>query len=191
MSVSRVVATDLDVAMQDFLTHKRAIRSRNREDRESFLKDPVSFDKIQDPVFWVDRLWSRDTIESMIRIARSNGKWYILHPHNSSRKISLEEPLIDASCCIDLIKETFDTVAEVGFDDGVEASRVSQPVPPRLSFPVNLTDHSDGQLILTNILSEAKATGWANTYGYGKKSNWISSQIDKWYSKEHGGFLSW
>ncbi len=54
MSVSRVVATELDVAMQDFLSHKRAIRSRNHEDRESFLKDPVSFDKIQDPVFWVD-----------------------------------------------------------------------------------------------------------------------------------------
>jgi hypothetical protein len=73
--------------------------------------------------------------------------------------------LIDASCCNDIIDETVATV--------------------------NLTDQSNGQLILSNILSEAKATGWGNTYGYGKKSNWISNQIEKWYSKEHGGFLSW
>ena len=128
----------------------------------------------------------------MVEVARSNGYWYVRHPHNVSRKVSLDEPLIKASCCNDLIHETFATAAERGFEDGVEASRASQQIPPRLMpFPVNLTDHSEGQLILSNILSEAKATGWGNTYGYGKKSNWISNQIEKWYSKEHGGFLSW
>ena len=93
-------------------THKRFIRFRSLEDRESFLKDPVTFDNLQDPVFWVDRLWSRSTIERMIEVARSNGLWYIHHPHNASRKISLEEPLINASCCNDLIHETFVTTAE-------------------------------------------------------------------------------
>jgi hypothetical protein len=84
MSVSRVVATELDVATWEYLSHKRYIRSRSLEDRESFLKDPITFDKLQDPVFWVDRLWSRSTIESMIFVARSNGLWYVCHPHKAS-----------------------------------------------------------------------------------------------------------
>ncbi len=172
--------------------HKNFIRSRPLEDRESLLKDPMTFDQLQDPAFWVDRLWSRCTIKRMVEVARSNRYWYVRHPHNASCKVSLNEPLIKASCCNDLIHETFATAAERGFEDGVEASRASQQVLPRLkSFPVNLTDHCEGQLILTNILSEAKATEWGNTYGYGKKSQWISNQIEKWYSKEHGGFLSW
>jgi hypothetical protein len=41
MSVSRVVAADLFDAMRGYLTHKRFIRSRSLEDRESFLKDPL------------------------------------------------------------------------------------------------------------------------------------------------------
>jgi hypothetical protein len=73
MSVSRVVVTDLNDAMRGYLTHKRCIRSRSLEDRESFLKDPVMFNKLQYPVFWVDRLWSRSTIKGMIAVARSNG----------------------------------------------------------------------------------------------------------------------
>jgi hypothetical protein len=36
------------------LSHKWAIRSHNHKDRKSFIKDPITFDKIQDPVFWVD-----------------------------------------------------------------------------------------------------------------------------------------
>jgi hypothetical protein len=50
MSVSKVVATDLNDAMRGYLTHKTFIKSRWLEDRESFLKDPVMFDKLQDPV---------------------------------------------------------------------------------------------------------------------------------------------
>jgi hypothetical protein len=126
MSVSRVVATELDVAMQEYLSHKRFIRSHSLEDRESFLKDPITFDKLHDPVFWVDRLWSRSTIESMIFVAKSNGLWNVHHPHNASRKISLEEPLINASCCNDLIHETVATAAKRGLKDGIDASRITQ-----------------------------------------------------------------
>jgi hypothetical protein len=158
MSVSRVVATELDVAMREYLSHKRFIRSHSLEDRESFLKDPVTFDQLQDPVFWVDRLWSRCTIQRMVEVARSNGYWYVHHPHSASCKVSLEEPLINASCCSDLIHETFVTAAERGFEDGIEASCATQQVLPHLKlFPVNVTDHSEGQLILSNILLEAKA----------------------------------
>jgi hypothetical protein len=84
MSVSRVVTTELDVAMQEYLLHKRFIRSCSLEDRESFLKDPITFDKLQDPVFWVDKLWSRSMIESMICVAKTNGLWYVRHPQNAS-----------------------------------------------------------------------------------------------------------
>ncbi len=73
ISVSRVVATDFNDAMKGYLTHKRFIQSRALEDRESFLKNPITFDKLQDPVFWVDRLLSRSTIERMIEVVRSNG----------------------------------------------------------------------------------------------------------------------
>ncbi len=73
MYVSRVAAADLDAAVRGYLTHKGFVQSCQSciEDRKSFLKDPVTFDKLQDPMFWVDRLWSRSTIERMIEVARS------------------------------------------------------------------------------------------------------------------------
>jgi hypothetical protein len=91
---------------------------------------------------------------------------------------SLEEPLINASCCNDVIHETFATTAKKGLEDGIEALRASQQVLPwSKPFPVNLIDHSEGQLILSNVLSEAKATGWGNTYVDGKKLQWISARL--------------
>jgi hypothetical protein len=88
----------------------------------------------------------------MVEVARLNGLWYVCHPHNPSHKVSLDEPLINESCCSDLIDETFVSTTKRGFKDGIEASRATQQVLPHLKpFPMNLTDHSEGQSILSKI----------------------------------------
>lgn len=93
------------VALGNFLEHKRNLLSRSVEDRDTFLKDPVSLDYIEDPVFWVDRLWSRDTIRRLTDTARANGLVHVVHPHDRSKIVSFNEPLINAGCCKRIIDE--------------------------------------------------------------------------------------
>jgi hypothetical protein len=75
---------------------------RSRSSQQSrFL--PITLDYIEDPIFWVDRLWSRETIQRLIDTARARGSPHVVHPHVRSKLVSFQEPLINAGCCKRLI----------------------------------------------------------------------------------------
>jgi hypothetical protein len=139
--------TVCDVTLGNFLEHKRNLLSRSSGDRDTFLKDPVSLDLIKDPVFWVDRLWNRETIRRLIDTARANRLVHVIHPHNRSKIVSLNEPLINAGYCKRLIDEAKSLPSSVAESMYIPLQRQPQPqLQPqqqqqKKSLPSNLTDN--------------------------------------------------